>query len=231
MRELGPSPPRPSAGRWCSPRWPWPWSWTGRTSRIRAPTHCRRSRTLLVRRGRWGRRGHDLPRTAAPAAVSAADRTGLRFGVVALFAARGRRSRRDGAVDPQLGSAGALFAGGYDFGYLGLGTLSVLYLPQPRHRRGRGLVGANAQVGTASVDLMTVTGGDVLPALAALPADGLGTIGAVGFAVPAVIALFVAVRCRSDPIRSRPLPRGLCRRCGRRRADDSPRRTGRWPGR
>ena len=138
-------------------------------------------------------------------AVSAADRTGLRFGVVALFALLAAGGV---VVTVRLilnwDQLGALFAGGYDFdGYLGLGTLSVLYLPNLVIGAAAVLVGANAQVGTASVDLMTVTGGDVppLPALAALPADGLGTIGAVGFAVPAVIALFVAVRCRSaDPL-------------------------------
>ena len=137
--------------------------------------------------------------------VSAADKAGLRFGTAALFALLAVGGI---LVTVRLilnwGQVTALFDGGYDFdGYLGLGVLSVLYLPNLIVGAAAILVGARAQVGTASVDLMSVTGGDVppLPVLAALPGDGLGTVGAAGFVVPAVIALVVAVKCRSaDPL-------------------------------
>lgn len=137
--------------------------------------------------------------------VSAADKAGLRFGTAALFALLAVGGI---LVTVRLilnwDQVTALFEGGYDFdGYLGLGVLSVLYLPNLIVGAAAILVGARAQVGTASVDLMTVTGGDVppLPALAALPGDGIGIVGAAGFVVPVAIAVGVAVKCRStDPL-------------------------------
>ncbi|AZG45261.1 hypothetical protein D7316_01856 [Gordonia insulae] len=99
---------------------------------------------------------------------------------------------------------GELIAGGNDFdGFLGLTVLSVLYLPNVVVGTAAVLVGSDVHVGGASIDLLDVHGGPVppLPVLGALPEAGAGTIGLLGFVVPASIALVVALRCRdADPL-------------------------------
>ena len=137
--------------------------------------------------------------------LSAADRRGIRYGfvaVLALFAAGGllivlRLILRFDALRD-------LVSGGYDFdGYLGLTLLSVLYLPNLIIGAAAVLVGSEAHVGGASVDLFAARGGSVpaLPALAVLP-DHTVWWAAWGLLVPLVIAGVVAWRCRtSDPLR------------------------------
>jgi hypothetical protein len=99
---------------------------------------------------------------------------------------------------------GDLIAGGNDFdGYLGLTVLSILYLPNVVVATAAVLVGSDAHVGGTTVDLTAVHAGPVppLPVLGALPETAAGLPGIVGFLVPLVIALAVALRCRSvDPL-------------------------------
>lgn len=137
--------------------------------------------------------------------LSAADRRGIRYGfvaVLALFAAGGllillRLILRFDALRD-------LVSGGYDFdGYLGLTLLSVLYLPNLIIGAAAVLVGSEAHVGAASVDLFAARGGSVpaLPALAVLP-DHSVWWAVWGLLVPLAIAGVVAWRCRTaDPLR------------------------------
>lgn len=99
---------------------------------------------------------------------------------------------------------GDLIAGGNDFdGYLGLTVLSILYLPNVVVATAAVLVGSDAHVGGTTVDLTAVHAGPVppLPVLGALPDTSAGLPGIVGFLVPVLIALAVALRCRNiDPL-------------------------------
>ncbi|MGV9857627.1 cell division protein PerM [Gordonia sp. NPDC003425] len=149
----------------------------------------------------WARR-RDLQSRLA---LTAADRRGVRYGVVAalaLLAAGGAVVVIRLVMRWHL--VGQLIAGGYDFdGFLGLTGLSVLYLPNAIVGAAAVLVGAHVHVGSASVALTGVHGGAVppLPVLAVLPGGDVGTWGIVGFVVPAAIAAFVGWRCRSaDPV-------------------------------
>ena len=137
--------------------------------------------------------------------ISAADRRGVRYGAVAAVALL-----TAGALVVTLrlvmqwSTVAALFAGGNDFdGYLGLFGLSVLYLPNVIVGAASILVGADVHVGTAGVELLTVTPGAVppLPILGVLPGTDAGKLGALGFLVPALIGLVVGWRCRhADPL-------------------------------
>ncbi|MGV9672720.1 MULTISPECIES: cell division protein PerM [unclassified Gordonia (in: high G+C Gram-positive bacteria)] len=132
--------------------------------------------------------------------ASAADRRGIRYGVVAVLA---------------LFAAGGLFVvlrlvlrfrvlcdlieTGVDFdGHLGLTMLSILYLPNIMIGAAAVLVGSQVHVGPVSADLFAVRGGSVppLPVLAVLPTESVWWA-AFGLVVPAAIAMFVAWKCRS----------------------------------
>ncbi len=149
----------------------------------------------------WRRR-RDL---ATQASVTAADRRGLRFGLLAAVALLAAGSI---LVLVRLllsfSEVGHLISGGYRFdGYLGLTVLSILYLPNVIVGATAVLVGASAHIGTMSVDLLSVHSGPMppVPLLAALPETDHGSLGILGFVVPAAIAGYVGWRCRSlDPI-------------------------------
>ena len=149
----------------------------------------------------WRRR-RDL---AALSSVTAADRRGFRFGLLAAVALLAAGSV---LVLVRLllsfSDVGHVISGGYRFdGYLGLTVLSILYLPNVIVGATAVLVGANVHVGAMSVDLLSVRSGPMppVPLLAALPDADYGTLGVVGFVVPAAVAGYVGWRCRSlDPI-------------------------------
>ncbi|NDK88679.1 hypothetical protein GYA93_03635 [Gordonia desulfuricans] len=142
-------------------------------------------------------------RDLVDARLTDGDRRGIRYGVVAalaLFAAGGI------LVLLRLllawTSVGEMIGDGYDFdGYLGLTVLSILYLPNLMIGAAAVLVGSEAHLGAVSVDLFAARGGAVppLPALAILPADVVAWA-PIGLAVPAVIAVGVAWRCRSTDL-------------------------------
>ncbi|MFW0791343.1 DUF6350 family protein [Gordonia sp. CPCC 205333] len=95
-------------------------------------------------------------------------------------------------------------ANGVD-GYLGLIVLSVLYLPNLAVAGAAALVGADVNVGLASLSLLDAHGGAVppLPLMAVLPDGELGKTAAVGFMVTAAVGVYVGWRCRDrDLIRS-----------------------------
>ncbi|WP_290724702.1 DUF6350 family protein [Gordonia sp. UBA6683] len=149
----------------------------------------------------WRRR-RDL---AALTSVTPADRRGFRFGLLAAVALLAAGSV---LVLVRLllsfSDVGQLLSGGYRFdGYLGLTVLSILYLPNVIVGATAVLVGADVHVGAMSVDLLSVRSGPLppVPLLAALPDADYGTLGVVGFVVPAAVAGYVGWRCRSlDPI-------------------------------
>ncbi|GAC48899.1 hypothetical protein GOACH_07_01850 [Gordonia aichiensis NBRC 108223] len=149
----------------------------------------------------WRRR-RDL---AAQTSVTAADRRGFRFGLLAAVALLAAGSL---LVLVRLllsfSEVGHLIAGGYRFdGYLGLTVLSILYLPNAIVGATAVLVGADVHIGAMSVDLLSVRTGPMppVPLLAALPDADHGMLGIVGFAVPVAVAGYVGWRCRSlDPI-------------------------------
>ncbi|MDL9937954.1 DUF6350 family protein [Gordonia sp. ABSL1-1] len=99
------------------------------------------------------------------------------------------------------GQIGELIATGNDFdGYLGLTLLSVLYIPNLIVGAAAMLVGSDAHIGMATMDLFTVQGGPLppLPVLAILPdVPGAGRIGALGFVVPVAVAAVVMWRSRN----------------------------------
>ncbi|RPA65693.1 hypothetical protein EF294_02805 [Gordonia oryzae] len=137
--------------------------------------------------------------------LSTADRRGIRYGfaaVLALFAAGGLLILL--RLILKFDALRDLVSGGYDFdGYLGLTLLSVLYLPNLIIGAAAVLVGSEAHVGAASVDLFAARGGSVpaLPALAVLP-EHTAWWAASGLLVPLVIGGVVAWRCRTaDPLR------------------------------
>ncbi|MEE3849172.1 DUF6350 family protein [Gordonia sp. LSe1-13] len=149
----------------------------------------------------WSRR-HDLYDRFA---VTASVRRGVRYGAFATVALL---TCAAGLVVVRLVMrwqvVGDLIAGGHDFdGYLGLTAMSLLYLPNVIVGTAAVLVGSDVHVGTASVDLFDATGGPVppLPSLGVLPDDGVGSLGLLGYVIPASIALVVALRCRDvDPL-------------------------------
>ncbi|MGW0038188.1 cell division protein PerM [Gordonia sp. NPDC003376] len=142
-------------------------------------------------------------RELVDARLTDGDRRGLRYGVVAalaLFAAGGI------LVLLRLllawTSVGEMIGDGYDFdGYLGLTVLSILYLPNLMIGSAAVLLGSEAHIGAVSVDLFATRGGAVppLPALAILPTDVVAWA-PIGLAVPALIAVGVAWRCRSTDL-------------------------------
>ncbi|MXP22817.1 hypothetical protein GIY30_15860 [Gordonia sp. HNM0687] len=149
----------------------------------------------------WRRRTDICDRLAVPASV----RRGMRYGaagVIALLTAAAA------VVVVRLAmrweTVGDLIAGGNDLdGYLGLTVLSLLYLPNVIVAAAAVLIGADVHVGAAAVDLVDVQGGPVppLPLLGVLPDAGVGTMGLLGFVVPASIAVVVGLRCRDiDPL-------------------------------
>ncbi|MGC4935633.1 DUF6350 family protein [Gordonia sp. DT30] len=136
--------------------------------------------------------------------LSVTDRRGIRYGFVAvlgLVAAGGLLILL--RLILRFDALGDLVAGGYDFdGYLGLTLLSILYLPNLMVGAAAVLVGSEVHVGPASADLFAVRGAPVppLPALAVLPAHSVWWA-AWGLLVPALIAGWVAWRCRTaDPL-------------------------------
>ncbi|WP_138917943.1 cell division protein PerM [Gordonia effusa] len=83
-------------------------------------------------------------------------------------------------------------------GYLGLIILSVLYLPNLAVAGAAAFVGADVNVGLASLTLLDAHGGAVppLPLMAVLPDGELGKVAAVGFVVTALVGGYVGWRCR-----------------------------------
>ncbi len=138
-------------------------------------------------------------------AIGPADRRGLRYGTIAVIAFLAAGAA---LVVVRLvlawGTVGALMADGYDFdGMLGLLVMSLLYLPNLIIGAAAVLVGSDAHIGGASVDLFAARGGAVppLPVLGILPDGGLGYWGLLGLIVPMSVAVFVALRCRDlDPM-------------------------------
>ncbi|MFW0795676.1 DUF6350 family protein [Gordonia sp. CPCC 205515] len=137
--------------------------------------------------------------------IGAADRRGLRQGMVAVAALMACAAA---IVVVRLvvrwHDLGQSIAGGNDFdGYLGLTLLSILYLPNAVVAAAAVLVGADIHIGTASADLLTAHPGPLppLPIAVVLPQSAAGTLGLLGFVVPASIAVIVALRCRDvDPL-------------------------------
>lgn len=137
--------------------------------------------------------------------VTPADRRGVRLGVVAVLALMACAALLVVArLILRWHVLGTLIADGNDFdGYLGLTMLSVLYLPNIVVAAASVLIGADAHVGTASVNLGAVHPGQLpsLPVLAVMPDSSAGLAGLLGLVVPAGIALLVALRCRDvDPV-------------------------------
>lgn len=98
------------------------------------------------------------------------------------------------------GLVGDLIAEGHSFdGYLGLTLLSILYLPNAVIGALGVSVGATAQVGTATIDALGVQPGAVppVPILGILPEQGLGTLGALVFLLPAAVGVLAGWYCRS----------------------------------
>ncbi|MCK0439686.1 DUF6350 family protein [Gordonia alkaliphila] len=98
---------------------------------------------------------------------------------------------------------GELIATGNSFdGYLGLILLSILYLPNVVVGALGVAVGASVQVGTATIDAISVHPGAVppLPILGLLPESSMGPLGAFVFVVPVAVGVAVGWYCRSYDI-------------------------------
>lgn len=130
-----------------------------------------------------------------------ADRVGARAGVLAFAGLLvGGTLLVVVAVIAKWSRVGELIATGNSFdGYLGLTLLSILYLPNVVAGALGIAVGASAQVGTATMDAISVHPGAVppVPILGALPESSLGAFGAFVYVVPVAVGVAVGWYCRS----------------------------------
>lgn len=87
-------------------------------------------------------------------------------------------------------------------GYLGLVVLSICYLPNLAVAGAAALVGADVNVGLASLTLLDAHGGAVppLPLFAVLPDGTLGRAGLLGYLVTAGIVGYVGWKCRDHDL-------------------------------
>lgn len=125
---------------------------------------------------------------------------GTRLGAVAVFALVSAVGAVIAVMLLVRFSAVAVLIGeahGVD-GYLGLVVLSICYLPNLAVAGAGALVGADVNVGLASLTLFDAHSGAVppLPLLAVLPDGEVGRAGLLGFVVTVAVAGYVGWRCR-----------------------------------
>lgn len=104
----------------------------------------------------------------------------------------------------RFGAIGNLIDGAHSFdGYLGLVLLSLLYLPNLAVAGAGALVGADVNIGQASLTLYDAHGGAIppLPIFAVLPDGDLGWYGAFGFLLTAGVGVYVGLKSRTGDLR------------------------------